>query len=153
MAAYRAWTAWSLQAGEDFPRGRYSRAHTLRFDGGVNLPASASPHVVGKWADPAAVDPEELLVAALSNCHMLTFLHKARLAGFVVAAYEDAAEGIMAEIAPGRLAVTKVWLNPQITWQGPAPDAQVLADLHHQAHLECYIANSVTTEVIVGPGS
>ncbi|OXE35649.1 MAG: peroxiredoxin [Phenylobacterium zucineum] len=149
MATYTAEVIWSLNPGEDFANGRYSRAHTVSFDGGVTVPASASPHVVGKWADPAAVDPEEMLVAALSNCHMLTFLHKARLAGFQIARYVDHAEGIMDEVEPGRSAVTQVWLKPDITWTGPAPTQEQLADLHHAAHLECYIANSVKTEVTV----
>lgn len=150
MAKYTADIAWALRDGEDFAKGRYSRGHVISFDGGLIVPASASPHVVGKWAVPEAVDPEEMFVAALSNCHMLTFLHKARLAGFVVAAYADKAEGVMEEIAPGRMAVTKVWLRPDITWEGPAPDAGQLAELHHAAHEECFIANSVKTEVVIG---
>ena len=68
----------------DFLKGRFSRAHTVSFDGGTEVPASASPHVVGKWAVEAAVDPEEMLVASLSSCHMLSFLHLARMAGFAV---------------------------------------------------------------------
>jgi organic hydroperoxide reductase OsmC/OhrA len=149
MASYTADIAWALRDGEDFAKGRYSRGHVISFDGGLIVPASASPHVVGKWAVPEAVDPEEMFVAALSNCHMLTFLHKARLAGFVATAYADKVEGIMEEIAPGRMAVTKVWLRPDITWQGTAPDAEQLAQLHHAAHEECFIANSVKTEVII----
>lgn len=90
-----------------------------------------------------------MFVAALSNCHMLTFLHKARLAGFVATSYRDHASGTMEEIAPGRLAVTKVTLKPQIEWDGAAPDAEQLAELHHQAHEECFIANSVKTQVTV----
>lgn len=149
MATYTADIEWKLKDGEDFAKGRYSRGHTLSFDGGTVVPASASPHVVGKWAVEAAVDPEEMFIAALSNCHMLTFLHKARLAGFAIGAYRDHATGIMEEIAPGRMAVTKVTLNPQIAWDGPAPDAAVLAHLHHEAHEECFIANSVKTEVTI----
>ena len=150
MAAYTADVAWSLREGEDFAKGRYSRGHVISFDGGLIVPASASPHVVGKWAVQEAVDPEEMFVAALSNCHMLTFLHKARLAGFVVTSYRDHASGIMEEIAPGKMAVTKVTLSPQIEWDGQAPDAEQLAHLHHEAHEECFIANSVKTEVSVG---
>jgi organic hydroperoxide reductase OsmC/OhrA len=149
MAAYTAEVEWALKEGEDFPKGRYSRGHTLRFDGGTEVPASASPHVVGKWAVEEAVDPEELLVAALSNCHMLSFLHRARLAGFVVKSYRDHASGVMEEIAPGREAVTKVTLKPVIEWDGEAPDAEALAHLHHEAHEVCFIANSVKTEVTV----
>ena len=150
MAKYVASVLWTLKEGEDFAMGRYSRGHILRFDGGVEVPASASPHVVGKWALEAAVDPEEMFIAALANCHMLTFLHKARLAGFVVTRYADDAEGVMEEIAPGRLAVTKVRLKPLIGWHGAEPDAENLAALHHAAHEDCFIANSVKTEVVVG---
>lgn len=149
MALHVAEVAWALGAGEDFAAGRYGRAHTLRFDGGITLPGSASPHVVGKWADAAAVDPEEMLVAALSSCHMLSFLHVARLAGFSACAYRDRAEGTLAEIAPGRRAVTRVVLHPAIDWTGEAPNAKELAGLHHAAHEACFIANSVKTEVIV----
>jgi len=92
-------------------------------------------------------------VAALSSCHMLTFLHIARLAGFLALRYQDHAEGVMGEIAPGRLAVTKVVLNPLVEWSGPAPDAAKWDEMHHAAHAECYIANSVRTEVSVAkPG-
>ena len=101
MATYTADVKWALRDSDDFPKGRFSRGHEVSFDGGVTVPASASPHVVGKWAVEAAVDPEEMLVAALSSCHMLSFLHLARLAGFAVAAYSDHAEGVMGEIAPG----------------------------------------------------
>ena len=146
---YTADIAWTSKDGEDFLRGRYGRGHVVRFDGGVALPASASPHVVGTWADAAAVDPEEMFVAALASCHMLTFLHVARLAGFAVAAYRDQAEGEMAEIAPGRQAVTRVTLRPRVEWAGEAPDAVRLAELHHAAHEGCFIANSVETEVVV----
>jgi organic hydroperoxide reductase OsmC/OhrA len=149
MATYIADVNWTLKKGEDFLNGRYSRGHTVSFDGGIVVPASASPHVVGKWAVEAAVDPEEMLVAALSNCHMLSFLHVARLAGFTVAAYRDHAEGVMADIAPGKQAVTKVVLHPQIEWGGSAPDKEKLDRMHHEAHEVCFIANSVKTEVTV----
>ena len=149
MSTYTAEIAWALKPGEDFAKGRYGRGHSIAFDGGVTVPGSASPHVVGKWAVAEAVDPEEMLVAALSACHMLTFLHRARLAGFTVAAYRDRAEGVMAEIAPGRQAVTRVTLHPEIAWTGAAPDPEALAGLHHAAHEECFIANSVSTEVVV----
>jgi organic hydroperoxide reductase OsmC/OhrA len=97
----------------------------------------------------AAVDPEEMLVAALSNCHMLSFLHVTRLAGFAVAAYSDHAEGVMEQIAPGKQAVTKVVLHPQIKWTGEPPDQAKLDQMHHEAHEICFIANSVKTDVSV----
>ncbi len=149
MSTYTADVNWTLKGGEDFLAGRYSRGHTVGFDGGTVVPASASPHVVGKWAVKAAVDPEEMLVAALSSCHMLSFLHVVRLAGFSVAAYRDHAEGVMEEIAPGRHAVTKVVLHPGIEWTGSAPDKETLERMHDEAHEACFIANSVKTQVTV----
>ena len=153
MARYLADVSWTLGEAEDFVAGRYSRRHAVGFDGGITMAASASPHVVGRWADEAAVDPEEMLVAALSSCHMLSFLHAARLAGFVVAAYRDHAEGTMREIAPGRHAVTRVVLHPGIDWIGAVPDKEALDRLHHEAHEACFIANSVRTEVVVAQGA
>ena len=150
MATHVAEIKWAAkESGEEFLKGRFSRAHTVSFDGGTEVPASASPHVVGRWAVEAAVDPEEMLVASLSSCHMLSFLHLARIAGFTVTSYEDHAEGATEEIAPGRLAVTKVKLRPKIAWGGAAPEKEALDRLHHQAHAICFIANSVKTQVTV----
>lgn len=151
MARYRASLEWTLEtSGEDYLKGRYPRRHVVAFGSGVEVPGTASHHVVGnRWAAPNAVDPEEMLVASLSQCHMLTFLHKAREAGFVVERYADHAEGIMEEIAPGRMAVTKVWLRPEIAYAGRAPTSAEADHLHHAAHEECFIANSVKTEVVV----
>ncbi|HEY0650397.1 OsmC family protein [Phenylobacterium sp.] len=148
MATYRATIDWSLKDGEDFANGRYSRAHTVSFADHV-VPATASHHIVGKWAAPGAVDPEEMLVASISNCHMLTFLHRARLAGFVVTRYRDAAEGVMEKNAEGRMAVTRVTLRPEITYAGKRPTDAERDHLHHEAHDECFIANSVKTEIVV----
>jgi organic hydroperoxide reductase OsmC/OhrA len=150
MATHTVQIKWAAkESGEEFLKGRFSRAHTISFDGGTTLPASASPHVVGKWAVEAAVDPEEMLVAALSSCHMLSFLHLARVAGFAVAAYGDHAEGVLEEVAPGRQAITKAMLRPKIEWAGKAPDEGALARLHREAHEICFIANSVKTRVTV----
>jgi organic hydroperoxide reductase OsmC/OhrA len=115
----------------------------------VRRPVEELSPRVGKWAVEAAVDPEEMLVAALSSCHMLSFLHLARVAGFAVAAYDDHAEGVLEEVAPGRQAITKVTLRPKIEWAGKAPDKEALARLHHEAHEICFIANSVKTQVTV----
>ncbi len=146
---YRATILWRRE-GEDFGKGRYSRAHEWRFDGGITLPASASPSVVpAPFSRQDAIDPEEAFVAALSSCHMLTFIDLARRAGHAVASYEDEAVGTMERVAPGRMAVTRVTLRPKIAWQGAAPDAAALDDLHHQAHEACFIANSVKSEITV----
>ena len=148
MADYRATVTWALEDGGDFLKGRYSRGHTVTFQNHV-VPATASAHVVGKWAAPGAVDPEEMFVAALANCHMLTFLHVARLRGFVVTRYRDEAVGVMEKNAEGRMAVTRVTLRPEITYEGQRPTGAERDALHHEAHQECFIANSVKTEVVV----
>lgn len=148
MASYRATIDWSLEEGADFLKGRYSRAHTVSFQQHV-VPATASAHVVGKWAAAGAVDPEEMFVAALSNCHMLTYLHVARLKGFVVTRYRDEAVGVMEKTSEGRMAVTRVTLHPEITYDGARPAAAERDAMHHEAHEECFIANSVKTKVVV----
>ena len=150
MALYRASVDWTLAPGEDFARGRYSRGHSVAFEHGPRLRGTASAEVVGnKWAEAGAADPEQMLVAAASACHMLSFLHVARLAGFVVTAYRDRAEGLMEPDPQGRIAITRITLRPDIAWDGPPPAPDRLAHLHHEAHEACYIANSVTAEVVV----
>jgi len=151
LATHTATVRWSASPGEDFAKGQYSRAHELRFDGGAVVPASASPHVVpAPWSDAAGVDPEEAFVASLSSCHMLFFLDFARRAGVVVTSYADEAEGVMEKGADGRVRISKVTLRPRIAF-GEAPDPATLDDLHHKAHEACFIANSVTSEVVVEP--
>src|SRR5688500_13052874 len=119
---YRATIVWRRD-GEDFAKGRYSRAHEWRFDGGMTVPASASPGVVPlPFSRAEAVDPEEAFVAALSSCHMLTFVDMARRAGIVVDSYEDEAVGLLERIAPGKMAVTRVTLRPRIVFQDAPPE-------------------------------
>ncbi len=108
-------------------------------------------HVPPGTANPAGVDPEEAFIAALSSCHMLFFLDFARRTGFAIDSYVDEAVGVLEKRADGKIAMTKVTLRPKIEWAGDAPDEATLADLHHQAHEACFIANSVTTEVTVEP--
>ena len=151
MARYRARCDWSLAAPEeDFLKGRYGRGHTVAFGSGVEVPGTASAHVVGnRWAAPNAVDPEEMMVASISTCHMLSFLHAAREAGFVVTRYVDDAEGLMEKNEGGQMAVTRVALRPAITFAGRQPTAEEVDHLHHQAHEMCFIANSVKTQIVV----
>jgi organic hydroperoxide reductase OsmC/OhrA len=150
MTSYRATIDWSLAPGADFAAGRYSRGHSIVFEGGHEVPGTASAHIVGnKWSVEGAVDPEQMLVASISTCHMLTFLHIARNAGFIVTSYCDEAIGVMTTNAAGRMAVTKVTLRPEIAYEGRRPTAEEAHKLHHEAHEECFIANSVTTEIIV----
>jgi organic hydroperoxide reductase OsmC/OhrA len=148
---YRASVSWRRDGG-DYAKGRYSRAHEWRFDGGVTVRASASPNVVPlPFSREDALDPEEALIAAISSCHMLTFIDLARRAGVDVLAYEDDAIGRMERIAPGRMAITKVTLRPRISYGGVEPSPAKLDELHHQAHELCFIANSVKTEISVEP--
>jgi organic hydroperoxide reductase OsmC/OhrA len=153
MAIYTAEVEW-LRGEQDFASMRYSRRHTLRFDGGAELAGSSSPHVVPlPLSDAAAVDPEEMFVAALASCHMLFFLSIAAARGHSVDRYLDSASGVMAKRPDGRVAMSQVTLRPAVVFgQGaPQPDHAEVAAMHHQAHVQCYIANSVTTEVVCEP--
>lgn len=147
---YTATIRWTRD-GASFPDNRYSRGHTWTFDGGVTVPASSSPLVVPPPLSPEnAVDPEEAFVAALSSCHMLTFLAIAAKKRFTVDAYEDRALGIMTKNEGGKLFVSKVTLDPRIEFSGDkVPTPEQIAELHHLAHKECFIANSVITDVVV----
>ena len=150
MHRYSAIIEWE-RGEQTFTDNRYSRRHVLRFDGGAVIPGSSSPLVVRKpMSDPAGVDPEELFVAAISNCHMLWFLDLARRAGFRVDRYVDNAEGFMENDAAGRMAITRVVLHPEVAFSGEKlPTRAALEEVHHHAHEECYIANSVKTDVTI----
>jgi organic hydroperoxide reductase OsmC/OhrA len=151
MSTHTAIIRWTRTGDDDFAKGQYSRAHEWAFDGGAVVAASPSPHIVpAPWSDPAGVDPEEAFVASLSSCHMLFFLDFARRAGVVVTSYEDEAEGVMEKGADGRMRISKVTLRPRIAF-AEAPDSAALDALHHKAHEACFIANSVTSEVVVEP--
>lgn len=152
MAEYFASIAWQ-RSGAAFTDNRYSRAHTWRFDGGLEVPASSSPHSVPlPLSVEAAVDPEEAFVASLSSCHMLWFLSIAAKGGFVVDSYEDNAVGIMGRNASGKPAMITVTLRPAVRFTGPkVPSRADIDAMHHQSHEKCYIANSVTCEVRCEP--
>jgi organic hydroperoxide reductase OsmC/OhrA len=151
MQQFEATVVWQRGDQENFTDQRYSRAHEWQFDGGLHVPASSSPLSVPlPMSNPANLDPEEALVAAVSSCHMLFFLSLAAHAGFVVDGYRDHALGTMDKNAQGRIAMTRIELRPAISFSGAAPDAAKLAALHHAAHEKCYIANSITAEVVVG---
>ena len=148
MSSYQATIQWRRH-GDVFADNRYSRRHTLVFDGGAVWAGSSSPQVVAEpMSDAAAVDPEESFVASLSSCHMLWFLDIARRAGWLVNSYRDEAVGVMARNAQGHMAMTLVTLNPIVEFGGDKqPDAVELNRMHHQAHADCFISNSVKTEV------
>jgi len=152
MHHYTSQISWQRDE-QPFLDNRYSRRHMVRFDGGVEMPASSSPHVVREpMSDPAAVDPEELFVASLSSCHMLWFLSIAAERGFRVDTYLDNAEGIMEKGASGKWVMSLVTLRPIVSFSGQSlPGREEHADMHHRAHDECFIANSVRTEVRCEP--
>ena len=150
MKQFEATLAWQ-RGDQAFTDQRYSRAHRWRFDGGLDVPASSSPlSVPVPLSDPTAVDPEEALVAAAASCHMLFFLSLAAARGYVVDRYDDHAVGTLALDAEGRMAMTRIVLNPVIVFGGDRqPDQAALAGLHHEAHARCYIANSLKGNIVV----
>jgi organic hydroperoxide reductase OsmC/OhrA len=151
MSEYTATVYWQ-RLGAVFTDQKYSRAHEWRFDGGVTVPGSSSPHVVRvPLSDPSAVDPEEAFVASLSSCHMLFFLSFAAAKGFVVDSYEDQALGVMGKNEAGKMAMTVVTLRPKVVFAGKQPTAEQLNELHHRSHDECFIASSVKTDVRCEP--
>ncbi|WOJ90880.1 OsmC family protein [Methylocapsa polymorpha] len=148
MSEHTATIKWTRN-GADFSYKTYSRDHIWQFDNGVEVPGSAAPAYLG---NPQRVDPEAAFVAALSSCHMLTFLALASNKGFIVDSYEDNAVGRLEKNAAGKLAVTCVELSPKIVYSGNKQPTQADLDwLHDKAHRECFIANSVTTEIRVLP--
>jgi organic hydroperoxide reductase OsmC/OhrA len=147
---YQARIEWR-RAAATFSDNRYSRAHDWSFDGGVRVPASASPALVPlPYSVAQAVDPEEALVASAASCHMLWFLSIAAKRGYVVESYVDDAFGVMEKNPDGKLFISRITLRPAVVFQPDrAPSAEALGALHHAAHEECFIANSLKSEVTV----
>ena len=150
MAAHTATVTWE-RGDQPFSDGKYSRRHRIDFDGGIGVDGSAAPSVVRPpMSAEDAADPEEMLVASLSMCHMLFFLDFARRGGFVLDSYVDHAEGVLGKDARGRMAVTKVTLKPVLTWSGEKhPTTDDIADMHHKSHEACFIANSFSGEIVI----
>lgn len=149
---YRATVEWQSDATPaDFGAGRYSRRHRLRFDGGLDVAASAAQaNVPLPWSDPSALDPEEAFVASIASCHLLWFLALAAKSRWVVRSYRDDALGVMTPNPAGKLWVSRVTLRPVTVFEGSrVPTSGQLHALHHRAHEECFIANSVRTEIVV----
>lgn len=148
MSEHRASVYWRRDT-ETFDYETYSRNHIVRFDGGIEVPASAAPDFKG---DAKRLDPEKALVGALSSCHMLTFLAVASKKRMVVDEYNDNAVGHLEKNSEGKLAVTRVELFPVVKFApGTTVTAETLGELHHKAHENCFIANSVKTAVKINP--
>jgi organic hydroperoxide reductase OsmC/OhrA len=152
MSEHKAVIRWKRE-GPDFLKGKYSREHSWEFDGGLTVPASASPSVVpAPWSNPANLDPEEAFVASISSCHLLTYIYLACQQGFVVETYYDEAVGKISKNERGVPWVSFVTLHPRIAYGGDKfPTLAQEEHLHHLAHEQCFIANSIKTEVTVNP--
>jgi organic hydroperoxide reductase OsmC/OhrA len=150
MSNHTATIRWQ-NTGPNFLKRCYSREYTIHFDGGAVVHGSPSPLIVpAPWSNASAIDPEEAFIASVASCHMLWFLHVAIDAGFEVATYEDKAVGEMSKNLQGKRWISYVSLHPHIKWLGERqPTASEVEHLHRQAHKECFIANSIKTEVVI----
>jgi len=150
MSEHVAIVKWT-RTGPNFFKGQYSREHTWTFDGGVTIAASSSPSAVPlPWSNAAHVDPEEAYVASVSSCHMLTYLYLASRQGFQIDRYDDRAVGVMTRNERGVPWVSTIRLHPAIVYGGETrPTADDEERLHHAAHEQCFIAQSIKTEVVV----
>jgi len=150
MSEHKAIIRWQRN-GQDFLKGKYSREHTWTFDGGVTVPASSAPSSVPlPYSNPANVDPEEGLVASVSSCHMLTFIFLAGRKGFQIDSYDDEAIGEMTKNDRDVPWVSTIRLNPKIVYSGDKrPSREEEEQLHHAAHEQCFIANSIKSQVTV----
>lgn len=149
MSEYTATVVWQRRENEVYVDNKYSRAHQWLFDGGVVVSASSSPYVVPlPYSCENSVDPEEAFVASLSSCHMLFFLSIAAKKQYVVERYVDRPVGIMEKNSQGKMAMTVVTLRPDIQFSSDvAVTQQALDAIHHEAHEQCFIANSVKTHI------
>ena len=152
MSDYLATLNWTSGDG-NFLAKQYSRTHEWHFDGGAVVAASASPHIVPTpRSSPENVDPEEAFVASLASCHMLFFLSIAASKKFVVQSYSDSASGKMEKNPQGNYAITKVFLRPAVKFaKGTLASEAAVMEIHRLAHDKCFIANSVTAEILIEP--
>ncbi len=151
MSEHHASVRWT-RTSSDFGYETYNRAHDVTFkSGAIVLPSSAAPAFRG---DADRVDPEEAFVASLSACHMLTFLAICARKRLTVDLYADDAVGFMEKGSNGKLWVSRVTLHPRVSFApGTSVSAAQLEEIHHLSHEECFIANSVKTDVSVAPQS
>ncbi|MBN4051456.1 OsmC family protein [bacterium AH-315-M05] len=147
MSEHKVIVSWQGQS-EDFSYDNYDRTHQWKFEGGIQVKASAAPEYLGKSE---YVNPEEALAASLSSCQMLTFLAIASLNKYIVESYEDEAVAVLEKNNDGKMAITKVYLRPKVVFNSNIPDENKITAMHHKAHSQCFIANSVLTEVIIEP--
>jgi organic hydroperoxide reductase OsmC/OhrA len=146
---YQVQTVWTGNLGDGTAGYRsYSRSHVLKGDGKVSdIPGSSDPAFRG---DAGRYNPEELLVGALSSCHMLWVLHLCAMAGIVVTSYQDEAAGCMEESSDGGGQFKTVTLRPRMTITDAGRVNEAIA-LHEKAHHMCFIARSVNFAVEFNP--
>ncbi len=144
MSEHRSFLSWN-RSTPDFVYETYDRTHALKFEGGQSVQASSAPEFLGKAQN---VNPEEMLAAALSSCHMLTFLAVAAKSRLTVDSYKDETTAYLEKNEAGKLAVTRVVLRPRVKL-GSTVDAAKFTSLHEKAHHNCFIANSVSCSVQV----
>jgi len=150
MSEHFARINWARADHENYIDNQYSRGHKWSFDGGATVAASSSSHIVPlPYSIEENIDPEEAFIASLSSCHMLTFLGIAAKKRYVVDTYEDNAVGVMVKGENNKLFISKVTLRPEVIFSGnKQPNIEQLEKLHHLSHEQCFIANSVKTEVV-----
>jgi len=148
MAEHRATIRWHSDS-DDFSYDKFTRDHVWKFEGGESLRASSAPDFNG---NPSHVDPEEAMVAALASCHMLTFLALASKKRMTVVDYDDEPYGTLGKNDAGKTALTEVVLQPRVVFSdGQTPSAEDLDALHEKAHAHCFLANSVSTRILLKP--
>jgi len=135
------WTGARSEGTADYRA--YGRDHEVTADGTPAIPGSSEPAFRG---DPSRWNPEQLLVASLSQCHLLWYLHLCTASGVVVVAYEDHPQGVMTETEDGGGRFTEVTLAPVVT-VAEASMSEAALELHGRAHELCFIANSVNFPV------
>lgn len=145
MSEHRATLRWQRD-GAEFTYKTYPRAHTWDFSNGHLVQASAASDYLG---DESLVDPEQAYTASLSSCHALTFLAICSLQKLTVESYTDEAVGFLEKGDDGKPWLSKVELHPQVVFaDGVEVDGAKLAELHERSHHECFLANSVKTEIV-----
>ena len=123
----------------------YSRNHLVKLNGDQQINVSASEEFKG---DPNCADPEQMLVSAVSSCHMLFFLAVADFQGLSVESYEDSPEGYLEKGPKGGMEVTRITLSPSVIFGGDKkPDYETISKIHEKAHKNCFIRNSITASV------
>jgi organic hydroperoxide reductase OsmC/OhrA len=148
MSIHKVKISWKNEK-EDFSYFEYDRTHIWEFEGGKKMTASAAPEYIGNID---YINPEEALAAALSSCHMMSFLYVASKKKIIVESYEDDSEAVLEKNTNNKMAVTKIYLRPKISFRGEKQPSKEMVDLlHEKAHEECFIANSVLTEIIIKP--